>query len=114
VQTRWNFESRIFSTVFEHKDDLKECFKKIINTWKKDKASVCDASGLLLWLEDRIFILYLRFPYQLMPHVDVLYAQMQKRQISSTFIQTCFRNLWRQSAMSDKKYQIFFTMTPVL
>ena len=27
-----------------------------------------------------------------MPHVDVLYAQLQKHQISSTFIQTCIRN----------------------
>ena len=27
-----------------------------------------------------------------MPHVDVLYAQLQKHQISPTFIQTCFRN----------------------
>ena len=49
-------------------------------------------SGLLLWLEDRSFILYLRFFQQLMPHVDVLYAQLQKCQISSAFIQTCFRN----------------------
>ena len=37
VQTRWNFESRIVSTVFEHKDDLKVCFKRIINTWKRTK-----------------------------------------------------------------------------
>ena len=92
VQTRRNFESRIVSTVFEHKDDLKVCFKRIVNTWKKDKASVRDASGLLLRLEDRSFILYLRFFHQLMPHVDVLYAQQQKRQISSTFIQICLRN----------------------
>ena len=28
----------------------------------------------------------------MMPHVDVLYAQLQKCQISSTFIQTCIRN----------------------
>ena len=27
-----------------------------------------------------------------MPHVDFLYAQLQKHQISSTFIQTCIRN----------------------
>ena len=27
-----------------------------------------------------------------MPHGDVLYAQLQKHQISSTFIQTCIRN----------------------
>ena len=37
VQTRWNFDSRIVSTVFEHKDDLKECFNRIVNTWKRTK-----------------------------------------------------------------------------
>ena len=37
VQTRWNFESRIVSTVFEHKDGLKECFNRIVNTWKRTK-----------------------------------------------------------------------------
>ena len=35
--TRWNFESRIVSTVFEHKDDLKECFNRIVNNWKRTK-----------------------------------------------------------------------------
>ena len=92
METRWSFEGRIDSATFEHKDDLKECFSRIVNTWKKNKASVCDASGLLLRHEDRSFILYLRFFRQLMPHVDVLYAQLQKRQVSSTFIQTCIRN----------------------
>ena len=37
VQTRWNFESRIVSTVVEHKDDLKECSNQIVNTWKRTK-----------------------------------------------------------------------------
>ena len=37
AQTRWNFESRIVSTVFEHKDDLKECFTRIINACKRTK-----------------------------------------------------------------------------
>ena len=92
VQTRCKFESRLVSTVFEHKDDLKECFKLIINTWKKDKAIVHDPSGLLLSLEDRSFIIYLRFFHQLMPHVDILYDQLQKCQISSSFIQTCLRH----------------------
>ena len=27
-----------------------------------------------------------------MPHVDILYAQLQKRQVCSTFIQTCLQN----------------------
>ena len=92
MQTRWNFENRIVSTVFEDTNDLKKCFNRIVNTWKKDKASVCDARGLLLRLEDRSCILYLRFFHQLMPHVDVLYAQLKKRQISSTLIQRCIRN----------------------
>ena len=37
AQTRWNFESRIVSTVFEHKDGLKECFTRIINACKRTK-----------------------------------------------------------------------------
>ena len=37
VQIRCNFESRIVSTVFEQKDDLKECFTRIENTWKRTK-----------------------------------------------------------------------------
>ena len=37
VQTRWNFKSRIVSTVSEHKDDLKECLNRIVNTWKRTK-----------------------------------------------------------------------------
>ena len=37
VQTRWNFESNCFYC-FWAKDDLKECCKRITNTWKKDKA----------------------------------------------------------------------------
>ena len=114
VQTRWNFESRLVSTVFEHKDDLKECCKLIINTRKKEKASVHDASGLLLRLEDRSFMIYLRFFHQLMPHVDILYAQLQKRQVSSTFIQTCLRNVVLSVHNVRDKTQISFKITPVL
>ena len=40
------------------------------------------------------FVLYLRFFHHLMPHVDFspFDTQLQKHQISSTFIQTCIRN----------------------
>ena len=37
VQTWWNLDSRIVSTVFEDKDDLKECFNRIVDTWKRTK-----------------------------------------------------------------------------
>ena len=35
VQTRWNFQNRIVSTLFEHKDDWMKCFELIINTWRR-------------------------------------------------------------------------------
>ena len=63
VQTRWNFHIRIASTVFDHKDDLRKCFELIINTWKRDQVSVCEASGLLHWLQDRKFLVKSYIPY---------------------------------------------------
>ena len=53
LQARWNFHRRIVSTVFDHKGDLRKCFELIINTWKRDQVSVCEASDLLHWLQDR-------------------------------------------------------------
>ena len=92
VQTRWNLDSRIVSTVFEHKDDLKECCNRIVNTWRRTKLVFVMQVASSLGLRTGAFILYLRFFHHLMPHVDVLYAQLQKHQISPTFIQTCIRN----------------------
>eukprot|EP00795_Rhopilema_esculentum_P004012 gene4012-20179_t len=81
VQTRWNFRYRIVSTVFEYKEDLIQCLEKTMLTWKKDQVSVREASGFVRWLKDKDFLLYLEFFHHLMPHVDILYAQLQKRQI---------------------------------
>ena len=89
VQTRWNFESRIVSTVFEHKDDLKECFNRIVNNWKRTKLVFVMQVAFSLGLRTGALYSYLRFFHHLMPHVDVLYAQLQKHQIRPTFIQIC-------------------------
>ena len=111
VQTRWNFHSRIVSTVFDHKDDLRKCFGLIIDTWKRDQVSVCEASGLLHWLQDRNVSIYLNFFHQLMPHVDILYAQLQKRQVCSTFIQTCLQNFVKSIKNVRKKMPDIFHNT---
>ena len=87
--TRWNFESRIVSTVFEHKDDLKECFNRIVNNWKRTKLVFVMQVASSLGLRTGALYSYLRFFHHLMPHVHVLYAQLQKHQISPTFIQIC-------------------------
>lgn len=86
VQT--NFQSRIISKVFEHKDDLMKCFELIIDTWKRDQVGVHEASVLLHWLQDRAFSINLENFHQLKPHVDILYAQLQDCHMSSMFIQT--------------------------
>ena len=75
VQTRLNFHIRIVSTV-EQKDDLRKCFHLMNNIRKRDKVSVCEASGLLHWLQHRNCSIYLNFFHQFMPHVDTLYAQV--------------------------------------
>ena len=72
VQTRWNFGSRIVSTVFEDKEDLIQCLEKIIFTWKKDQVSVREAGGLVRWLKGKDFLLYLELFHHLMPHVVIL------------------------------------------
>ena len=92
VQTRWTFQSRLVLPVFEHKASLIECFEKITLMWKGDEVSVHKASGLLRWLKDKEFLLFLKFFSQLMPHVDILYAQLQKRQICPTIIKENIKN----------------------
>ena len=92
VQTRWNFQSRIVATVSQYKDDLIECFKDIISNWKGDQITVREANGLLQCLEDRNFLVFLSFFSKLMPHVEILYAQLQKRQIDPVFINNCMKN----------------------
>ena len=87
VQTRWNFRSRIVSTVFEDKEDLIQCLEKIMLTWKKDQVSVREASGLVRWLKGKDFLLYLEFFHRLMPNVDILMLNYkQKRQICQVSI----------------------------
>jgi len=90
--------------VFEHKASLIACFEKITLTWKGDEVSVCKASGLLRWLKDKEFLLFLEFFSQLMPHVDILYAQLQKRQVCPTIIKENTQNFIH--AINDIRHKI--------
>ena len=54
--------------------------------------SVRKASGFLWWLKDKELLLFLKFFSQLIPHVDILYAQLQKRQIYPTIIKENIKN----------------------
>ena len=46
-----------------------------------------------------------------MPHVDILYAQLKKRQVCSTFIQTCLQNSVKSINNVSEKFPDIFHNT---
>ncbi len=85
-QTRWNFGSRLVNTIFTYKAAFTECLEDIIETWSGDQTTIREANGLLNFLKDREFLIMLKFFQRIMSHVDILYAQLQKRQVDPIFI----------------------------
>ena len=88
--TRWNFKSRTVSSVYENKEALVECLEGMVSgsNTRWDYTTLNEASGLLRLLNDREFSFYLEFFHRVMPHVDILYASMQKRRTSANEIHT--------------------------
>jgi protein-tyrosine phosphatase len=79
--TRWNFNSRVINTVYENINDLKICFKELQES--KNIPTDQAASGLLHMLNDKHFLFWLSFFHHIMPHVDLLYDQLQRRNAHS-------------------------------
>ncbi|XP_074476999.1 zinc finger MYM-type protein 1-like [Sebastes fasciatus] len=84
--TRWNFQSRVVNTVYEHKDDLLKCFQTIIDSAEFDPTTVREAGSYVRLLEDETFCFFLALFHKIMPNVDVLFNQLQKRNIDPVFI----------------------------
>ncbi|XP_041946472.1 zinc finger MYM-type protein 1-like [Alosa sapidissima] len=84
--TRWNFHSRAVNTVYEHKDELVKCFQTIRDRGDFDAISKREAGGCMRMLEDEVFCFFLALFHKIMPHVDMLFNQLQKRNIDSVFI----------------------------
>ena len=84
--TRWNFNSRIVNTVHENLEDLMQCFESIRTSGSFDSTTVREASGFLRMLQDEDFQFFLQLFHQIMPHVDMLYQQLQKKNIDAVFI----------------------------
>ncbi|XP_063762101.1 uncharacterized protein LOC134879487 [Eleginops maclovinus] len=84
---RWNFHSRTVNTVFEHKEDLLQCFETIRDSGEFDPITVREAGGFVRLLEDDSFSFFLKLFHLIMPNVDLLYNQLQKRTIDSVFVQ---------------------------
>ncbi|XP_031425812.1 zinc finger MYM-type protein 1-like [Clupea harengus] len=88
---RWNFHSRAVNTVFEHRDDLMECFERIRASGGFDDKTSQEAGGHIRLLEDPDFNFFLQLFHRIMPHVDILYAKLQERNIDSVHINRCLQ-----------------------
>lgn len=83
---RWNFHSRAINTVFEHREDLIRCFQIIRDSGDFDPVTVREAGAFAMLLEDQDFNFFLKLFHNIMPHVDLLYAKLQKKDIDSVHI----------------------------
>ncbi|KAL6455162.1 hypothetical protein MHYP_G00364030 [Metynnis hypsauchen] len=80
---RWNFHSCPINTVFEHREDLIR-FESIQDSGDIDPIT---AGAFAMLLEDQGFKFFLQLFHHIMPHVDLLYAKLQKKVIDSVYIQ---------------------------
>ncbi|XP_033988919.1 uncharacterized protein LOC117484596 [Trematomus bernacchii] len=84
--TRWNFHSRAVNTVYEHKENILRCFQTIRDSGDFDPITVREAGGFVRMMEDEVFCFFLTLFHKIMPHVDMLFSQLQKRNIDSVYI----------------------------
>lgn len=82
--------------MYENLDSLKECFETITSDRSFDSTTVREASGFLRMLQDEDFCFFLQLFHKIMPHVDMMYQQLQKRDIDVVFIKRVLQN-FRQS-----------------
>ncbi|XP_042213104.1 zinc finger MYM-type protein 1-like [Homarus americanus] len=84
--TRW-INVRTVNIVYEHREDLLECFKTIESSREFESNSVREARAFIRILQDREFVYFLSLFHEIMPHVVELYSQLQKRDIDTVFVE---------------------------
>lgn len=89
VGTRWNFKSRCVTTVYVYKTEIILCLTQIIEDPSNDKSTVRKAVGLKNMLKDPDFLYWLYFFNKIMPNCDILFNQLQSRDIDSIKMQKC-------------------------
>ena len=87
---RWNFKTRLVSLVYEIKDKIIECCTKLEES--NNNETVYKATGIKRMLNDPEFIFWLNFFKKIMPHVDMLYNQFQKRTIDAVWAKSCLKS----------------------
>ncbi|XP_072377882.1 zinc finger MYM-type protein 1-like [Diabrotica undecimpunctata] len=86
--TRWNFKIRTVNMVYENRKTLKECMERIQST-SRQSGTITKAGALLRLLNDNKFVFWLKVFHRVMPHVDILYSQIQKTATDSVIVKRC-------------------------
>ncbi|VEN59217.1 unnamed protein product [Callosobruchus maculatus] len=74
---KWNFNSRTVNAVYEHREDIIGALEKIERE-ATSQTTIQQAGAHLRILEDESFIYWLTFFHKIVPHVDILFNQLQK------------------------------------
>nr|CAI5829756.1 unnamed protein product [Callosobruchus analis] len=74
---KWNFNSRTVNAVYEQREYIIEALEKIERE-ATSQTTIQQAGAHLRILEDESFIYWLTFFHKIMPHVDILFNQLQK------------------------------------
>lgn len=86
--TRWNFKISTVNTVYENREALVACMEKIRST-SRQSDTITKAGAIFRLLQDSKFIFWLAVFHRIMPHVSILYSQLQKRTSDSVTIKIC-------------------------
>ncbi|CAG9832487.1 unnamed protein product [Diabrotica balteata] len=86
--TRWNFKIRTVNMVYENREALVECMERIQST-SRQSGTITKAGALLRLLNDNKFVFWLKVFHRIMPHVDILYSQIQKTATDSVIVKRC-------------------------
>lgn len=100
--TRWIYHSRSVMTIFENKDSLIDCFSKIEEE-NQQTTTINQAQGLRLKLEQNNFIFWLEFFYKVMPHVNILYDNLQARNITPDTAKKALDSFLEEIKKKNKK-----------
>lgn len=97
AHTIWNFHSRTVNTVFKYRKELITCMEKIIfDECVKDVPTIEQASRLRRTLLDNTFISLLTIFHNIMPHADLQYSQLQKRETDSTTVKNNIESFMKE------------------
>lgn len=88
--TKWNFNIRTVNVIYEHRDSIMDCVRHLE---EDSNAVTCkEARNVLRVLEDSNFTFWLTVFHYIMPHVEVLYNELQKKDLNPTNTQNMVNN----------------------